>query len=572
MAWFGGFCGPLRPHRRPLSSHPLWPRAPGVWVSDSWPAHELCTARHGDRHLAVLGPSSASASDLETLVMSGVPDDVAWTWPGSYTVVQVEADRATIWTDLGCSWPIYTLRVEGGLMWGSSSQLLAELTGYRLDLDQVAARLMGLDVSEAAPERSWFADVTRAPPGHRLTLTDNGRVDLRRVWSPRPRPSDHAQRLRGELGAAVRVRADAACTPTTDFSGGFDSTALGLLAAEHLHPRRAITGITVHPAGVTSGGDIDYAREAGVHPGVRHEFMELTEEHAPYRMLDRLPPVDEPAPSTIAYAYFSGQLSWMSERFGCDCHLTGDGGDGLLLTPLVFLADLVDRRRLLRAWKDAAEWAHLRRVTVWSALRSARADPTPSKPTPSWVTRQARDRCLGFPRALNPYELDNRTQHAVVQTMTEVGRTARSDAQIAETFGIALHNPYTDSRVLDTYLSIPLEELPGPARYKPIMRAAMVDLFPAKLARRITKGDASSDHYQGLRRVLPQLREFMDGHLAGLGLIDPLKLHRAMTRAAAGLTDELYPIESAVASEAWLRAVQAAPGVGWTTTPRAATA
>lgn len=127
----------------------------------------------------------------------------------------------------------------------------------------------------------------------------------------------------------------------------------------------------MHPEGVTTGGDVSYARQAGQHPGIVHRLMPLGPRHAPYSNLDAVPATDEPAPSTIAYAYFSAQLQWMRAEFGSDCHMTGDGGDSLLCSPPIMLADLVAARRYWRALVETIGWARLRRLAVWPLLVDA---------------------------------------------------------------------------------------------------------------------------------------------------------------------------------------------------------
>jgi asparagine synthase (glutamine-hydrolysing) len=112
------------------------------------------------------------------------------------------------------------------------------------------------------------------------------------------------------------------------------------------------------------------------------------------------------------------------------------------------------------------------------------------------------------------------------EVMARVGRTARADVQLAEHHGVALHNPFVDSRVIDAYLFVPLDERPGPAEYKPIMRDALADLFPASLANRRTKGSFSADFYQGARANLSALHGLAAGRLADLGLVNPAVLHR----------------------------------------------
>ncbi|MGH3899254.1 MAG: asparagine synthase-related protein [Pseudonocardiaceae bacterium] len=133
---------------------------------------------------------------------------------------------------------------------------------------------------------------------------------------------------------------------------------------------------------------------------------------------------------------------WGTGRDGAHTRRAGrrDGGDGLLCTPPIFLADLLRHRRFGRAFAEAMAWARL-----------------------------------------------------------------RADAQLAEFHGIPLHNPFIDSRVIDVSLSVPLDQRPGPADYKPILRESVRDLLPTVLAARTTKGDATADRYHGLRANLDHL-------------------------------------------------------------------
>ncbi|NYH53094.1 asparagine synthase (glutamine-hydrolyzing) [Nocardiopsis arvandica] len=475
-------------------------------------------------------------------------------------MAQIEPGTVTIWTDLASAIPVYTRRTPEGVLWASSSRLLAGFDEKpSVNLDKVAARLVSPDTAEAGTD-SFFHGIERVPPGHRLRMTVRREPDTRVMWRPTPMADGHALRLRSALEDAVTVRVDHSAQPSTDFSGGFDSTALGLLAAERLAPEgRAIVGVTVHPEGVHHGGDLDYAREAAHHPRLDHRWMPVTDDHTPYGKLDLVPATDEPAPSTVSYAYFSGQLAWLTEEVGSDMHMTGDGGDALLLTPPYYLVELLKRGRIRRALGEAARWAHVRRMSILDAFRTANSRAEPD-PVPSWVN--AKQPVVG---GEDPFTLESPTLRALMRTMTQAGRTAHADVQIAEAFGIALHNPYFDSQVIDAYLSVPVDGLPGPARYKPIMAEAMRDLFPERLVRRTTKGDASSDHHHGLRKALPALLDFMDGYLAGEGLVDVAGLRGSMRRVAMGVGDELAQVESAVATEAWLRAVRSAPAIPWET-------
>lgn len=601
MLWFGGYSGQGITWRLPLNSQRIWPSITECWLNGEWPARQTRTIHTGKRAVAVIGPCGMADDELAQLAVYGVPDDVAWRWPGSYTVVQVTDNGTTVWTDAGGSWPTYTLRADGGVYWSSSSRALAGLNNASVDIEWLAAWLLVPGEPALLDDRSAFADVSTVPAGHRLFLPIRANPDAQPMFLPQPRHDDHAQRLRAELAAAVAVRTDTATSPTADLSGGYDSTALALLAAHQLQPDRTITGITVHPAGVIDEGDVRYARQAGQHPGITHRLMALGAEHLPYSRLDALPVTDEPAPSTIAYTRFAAQLRWMREHLGSDCHLTGDGGDSLLCSPPIMLADLIRARRYRRALAEAVAWARLRRVAVWPLLvaaartaRTTRADGLralarcwrtgrraatttdgvgwcASTPIPPWASVTARDCVADLADTLaarpdTPASSGCATRFTA-ETMAMVGRTARADAQLAEHHGVAVHNPFVDSRVIDAYLSVPLIERPGPATYKPILRDAMRDLFPPTLADRTTKGSFTSDYYRGLRANLSTLHGLTDGTLAELGLVNPSAMRETLTAASVGLPVAFATVEPVIAAEVWLRALDTAPRVLWKAIP-----
>lgn len=597
MIWFGGASSP-RILCRPLRAQPLWTDVSRCWTVGSWPERERQAVTDA-RHVAVLGPCGISRAELRGLAEGGVPDGIAYAYPGSYTVVEVTTEGTTMWTDLGGMWPIYILAIDNGHLWASSSRALAALTGHRLDRDRLAGWLAAPGVPVLVEGRSMFEGIAHVPAGHRLFLPAAGKGRLRRVWRPRSRHGAPARRLRDELAAAVAVRVDNATVPTSDLSGGCDSTALCALAAKRLQPDRSITAVTFRPDGLCHGGDLTYAREASRLPGIDHHRMPLNQAHDPYNALDTVPVTDEPAPSTVTYALLSAQLRWLHERCASDCHLTGDGGDGLLCTPPIFLADLLRHRRFGRAFTEAIAWARLRRRSALPILRAAfraartsrtvalsalvtslgtRGEPPSfhgdvswfsSSSAAGWTTAETRGRvrrlAAGAAQTVESWA-GAATPWVIAETMGQIGRTARADAQLAELHGIPLHNPFIDSRVIDVSLAVPLHQRPGPADYKPILRESVRDLLPTMLAARTTKGGATADRYHGLRANLGHLHELADGHLAALGLVHPDKLRDSLTRAAAGLSGGFAPIDPAVTAETWLRALCTATPVPWTTT------
>lgn len=536
--WFGGTTDPQM-RVRPAGAQPV-AELPSLWLSPEYPdPHMVIPYRDRGSGLIVIGMCGADAHQIQRAVAHGIPDDVAWRWAGSYIVAEVTPDGVTLWTDLGAT-PLYMRRTVHGLVWSSSARMLASLYGDpEISLAHMAARVAGDQL-----QGSCFEHVAPIAFGHRACLSGKN-VDQTPVWRPAATDGiDHGRRLRLALEGAVGVRIESAKHPTTDFSGGFDSTTLGLLAAARLAPEgRHITGVTLHPEGVFQGGDLDYARESAPNQGMHHLWMPIRREHLPYTDFDLVPATDEPVPSTVAHAHFSAQLVWLAEQ-GSDLHMTGDGGDGLLLTPPSHIAYLLRHGKPWSALGEAARWAQIRRTSIWEALRNARS------------TSEVR----------TPFDLDSTTHHAMLQGRMTTARTARADVEIAHGFGVRLHNPYFDAQLIHTYLSTPVRDLPGPTQYKPVLVDAMRDLFPPRLARRTTKGDSSSDHHAGLRAALPGLTDFIDGHLAHAGLVDPAEVRKTMHQVAAGVGD-LSLVQPVIETEAWMRAVHNASDLRWERCP-----
>lgn len=575
--WFGGWASHDDHRANPLpppTSDPVRTHDPRrLWLTGHWPEAELRSAHGPHRHVTVVGYCSATSDDLQHLAYAGVADSVVTAFAGAYTVVETRPDCTVIFTDPGHVQPVYWIPTPRGTVWASSSLALARLANAEPDLHWLVATLLAPDQPQLHTGRSGFAGVRLVPPGTRAVVTAD-RVVTRLVWDPPPSTGSFARgadQLHAVLDDAVRLRVAGRRRPTTDCSGGLDSTTLTLLAAGHLDESCTLHAVTVHPAATAAGGDMDYARLATVRqPAITHRLCPLEEAHLPYsRMLDLVPPTDEPAPTTVAVARAVAEFDLL-RRAGSDCHLTGDGGDTLLLGHPADLADLVQRRRWRHLWRDAIGWARLYRTSVWPRLldvsqtaRRRTARTTRSRPLlarghqalPSWVTPRAHDLLTEVVNDAEQLgELDAPSAWRVA-AMQVVGRTSRADAQIAEYYGVHVQNPFTDARVLEAVVEVPSWDRGSAYAYKPLLTAAMANLLPTPIANRITKGDFTVDHYLGLRRNLSSLHDLADGQLAALDLVDPERLRHQVDRAAAGLPVTFSEFEPVIATEVWLRTI-----------------
>lgn len=442
--WFGGYIGHPGDEGWPLppGAKMLWAGRFPVWCVGSWPDSEVRVVP-GRHQVAVIGPCAAADLTFATRDAHGL----AVAYAGSYTVIQATPEELRVFTDLGFAWPVYLAHYGSGTVWGSSARMLADLIGAQPDLAWLAAAL----VDPAAPVhgvRSPFEGITVAAPGSRLCLR-LGRspiitpaVSLERCSRP-----EAVTGLRRALSDGIAARVRAASHPSSDLSG-LDSGSMCMLATRHVRPPARVTAVTVHPIGREDGGDLDCARRA-IGPGipVDHWLLPLGPEHLPYIALEQIPATDEPAPSTVTWARLAAEFALLVD-LGSDCYLTGDGGDTLFHPGPGYLAGLARTGRWMRLAAHAQGWARLQKTSPWPLL--AQAIRSPARTAAPWVTNRAIE--LG---AHNPVRHHDLASQRTLLEIQAVGRTARADAQLAETFGIRLHNPCTDSAVIAAALSVP---------------------------------------------------------------------------------------------------------------------
>ncbi|RLL70212.1 asparagine synthetase B family protein [Streptomyces sp. Z26] len=598
---FGGFSTTREVCPRPENARYISVDS-AVWRIGRAPARRTA-AGPGQRRFVVLGECGATDFEWGRWSDTELPPDITWRWPGVYAIVEERPDRTVLYTDPAAALPVYATRWQGGWAWSTSARVLARLTEASIDVQRLACSVLAPSVPALAGARTFFTGIEQLAPGSRVELpADGGRLRVAVRWRPDPVAGEPHHRLRAALTESVALRVNGAPNLSCDLSGGLDSTSVAVLAAVSLPEPHRLNAITIHPDGDENGADLRYARlAAAVHSRrIHHHLLPLTAEHLPYTEITGVPPTGEPAPSTLAHARLARQLHWMRQRLGSQTHLTGDGGDSVLFQPPVHLADLVRHRKWRRAVHESLGWARLRHTSVLPLLhdavtvaRSSRhsgfqeltralADGGRSEncgnvswfallPLPDWATPTARrllldaaDEATSTADSLPGLDMSVRV---LIDEIREVARTAAADTELAAAYGTNLRNPFLDPLVIDSILRTSLEHRPTVHSYKPVLGHTMRHLLPDAVVRRTTKGSFNADHYAGMRANLPALMALADGHLSGLGLLEPARFRSHLRQAALGIPMPLATVEQALSAEAWLHAHHATPGPAWTTRP-----
>jgi len=477
----------------------------------------------------------------------------------AFAVWDAARRRLTLATDPFGEKPLYYIRLGRRLAFASDIRALLRDPALQAAADESALAGYLAYGEMPALRASFFSGVERLPGAHVLRLAD-GAVEVERYWWPSPvePPANQAEAaagLRELLLDSVRLRLRSDVPVGTSLSGGIDSSATVMLAAQLAveHSRHAFTARFPN----FERDEWVYADEVSRAAGVAcHHVVEPTAGD----LLSDLPRLvrdhEEPVRSSSVYAQWS--VNRIAREAGVTVLLDGQGADELLggyrhlwgpairSYPWRAAAGALVRDASLVApaayslWYDAMPGAAARGyrrlvkspyvgAAALSVAGAPPADPVDGAGTP--LTRALlRDAFVGTLPALLRYADRSSMAH---------GREVRL--------------PFLDRRVAEYALSLPPEQVYRPGHPKWILRAAMRGVVPSSvLARRDKIGfETPQKHWFHEPSFLERFRDV---------LLDPaartrhlLHLRAIEGDLAAGRWRNLDAIWRALNAELWLR-------------------
>jgi asparagine synthase (glutamine-hydrolysing) len=146
-----------------------------------------------------------------------------------------------------------------------------------------------------------------------------------------------------------------------------------------------------------------------------------------------------------------------------------------------------------------------------------------------------------------------RGQHAWIEAMRASGRQARQLELASGATGLPILAPFCDDRVAVACLAVRPDETRSPWDYKPLLKAALRDLVPARSLSRTTKDHATREWYRGLRAHRDAVAGLAEGSLlADRGLVAADAV-RAALASPETLRTPTVALEQTVWLECWLR-------------------
>ncbi|MBW4570939.1 MAG: albusnodin/ikarugamycin family macrolactam cyclase [Tolypothrix carrinoi HA7290-LM1] len=607
--WFCGFSSvidsSLATLPQPLDGKMLWEGANSFWVCGNWAKQQIITLFEGPVKLGIVGTCLEPYESLVELFQNAVKKhdyNRLMRLPGSYNlIVQNEADTY-VFVDVAGLRPVFYTEYNSCVVYSSLGVSLQQLIKAEVDPCWLANYLVGLTAPNLVQNRSPFCNIQAVPPGHYLQISLD-KATCKRYWHG-PQEycsfSEAAEQLREQLLTAVEGRVRLYGNVTSDLSGGFDSTSLALIAAKDLAKQgQKLHTITLKTVSATESEDVKWAQHAAsLYPNIAPVMIENHELPGEYSNLESIPLTD--APELVLTCI--GQISKLMEIIRLkesQLHMSGNGGDAVLLAPPSYLADLLRRAQIGTFVQQSYGWSRISHSSVVDLMSSAVELSLTSyhqwllqqykklvagqlssqqlmnqfmgwdfpPDVSSWYTKKSVDLVVAdlqtWATVATPFA-DSPGQHESIAVIQLNGIGARVQQQIAETYDVNLEFPYFDSLVIDACLCARPEERTNPFKYKPLLSKALHRDLPQSIFTRTTKGNYTTDEFIGFRQNLAVINElFQTSLLADMDLIDIREFHAAMKQFSMGIAAISPNFSKTLAIELWLRRVVDASNSFW---------
>jgi asparagine synthase (glutamine-hydrolysing) len=539
--------------------------------------------------VVLIGHCLATPEEFEAAARHALEDSSVGrlqTLPGDYSVVVKQGDRCTVEVSPSGQFPVYWL--------STADRPRFSTDGRRLGSDPnplfLAASIVGCP--ELTLGDSALQGVSRAR-SNQLVSIERGKVTSATLPNTALDPSktleEGAEDFRLALEEAVERRIKTGETVTSDCSGGFDSTILTLLAAGTVDA--GIDSFVQYNLGMASG-DLLFARQVVAdNPRIRLHELPQGKALLPFSELDQATLMDEPDLWTVVGARMRARLAAIS-AYDSALHITGEGGDALLEPSRRYMIDLA-RTGNWEALKQASvrygrinhrDPAELQAGAIHHAERTLsddltdlgqylRAEPKEiSSDRLAWIRppneslaflrpsiRQLlADRAIQSARAIKIPADMSIADYTTFDELRESGKIQRHLRLAAQPFGIDVHAPYLDRRVIASSMQVAADRRAGGDSLKKLLKTtAFRDILPDVLKGRNTKATLESTMFRGLRIAKQAIRGLLedDCRLANMGIIEPRVAMDKLDQLDKGKGSSSI-IERIIAAEIWVRKLE----------------
>ena len=435
--------------------------------------------------------------------------------------------------------------------------------------------------------RTFVQGISRLEAGHYL-FAEKGGVEQVRYWNPGQldemrglRKEEYTEGFRELLGRAVARRLTVACPVGVQLSGGLDSSAIVITAAELARQSTANFPAIVTVSEAYPGLSCDesvYVEAVAKEVSFQAELIDCSDIGATGDLgsLQRI----EDAPEADMAAERSRRVSEVLSSFGAPILLTGLGGDEVTWEP-DWTPDLLRTARLgsflkhcrLLSSQDSdltlsgSVTRAIRSVLPESAKRAVRGLRRPRiGEVPPWIKPEiaalvARNRIEERPTTAGFGSFGQEQIYSWLTSSTFLWGLERAEIRFAH-FGKELRHPFLDRELVEFVLRIPWQQrLSPPGTLKPLLRRAMGHRLPIEVRDRNRRAVFDSFFRQLIVCWVPTLMEVVESTETWRSerYTDREKLLTALSslQLTEGATArETMQVWAAVNVELWLRQLE----------------
>jgi asparagine synthase (glutamine-hydrolysing) len=476
--------------------------------------------------------------------------------------------------------PFYYHRSASLFAFGSEIRALLALDAVprRLNESRLADFLVE-ELDREDEESTFYQDVQRLPAGHSLTVSP-GRFHLRDYWQLKAPPllklgslREYGEAFREVFVDAVRCRLRSTHPVGSTLSGGIDSSSVvctirELLATELREPLHTISLVD---ADESKCGETPYIREVLRGGGLTPHIVR-SDQVTP--MTQQMADSDEPFE---IFTYFTNWFGFDAARkVGVRVLLDGISGDHTI-PPYPYLATLLRsgqwntlRRELSFGTREMGEsrLSILRThalapmlpgwFEIWRRLPGRKPRPYPeSCIDPDFAHRmRIPERFESKRQKLWAASRDIGTLHSWSFTCGILPFFFEHSGRLAATLGIEARHPFSDRRVIEFFLSLPLRMKTYTPMPKGVLREGMRGVLPEMVRERTLLADPGGAFITSLLQqdpVLSRPEHFTQALGAAKGYVNLDAIRADRDRVDCGFPDAGNSVWQALNLASWLR-------------------
>jgi asparagine synthase (glutamine-hydrolysing) len=374
--------------------------------------------------------------------------------------------------------------------------------------ERAIAHYFAVQVTEDG--QTFFDDIYELLPAHAIKFNANGQ-HTRRYWQPdlerRIRyktDAEYAEHFRSLLEETVRNQLRSITPVGILMSGGLDSTSVASLAARMIAPRQ-LTAISYVFDEFPDCDERAYINTVKEKYNLRS--IQIPSDHAlPYAdMQSYVPNPNEPNENLYRQIHETAFTRACAE--GLRVVLHGGFGDNLYIAGRYWLADLLLDGQFATAWRELCAYIQTygvkRVIEARHPQRIARrlVDTIPGgkyvyrkSPKPQWLTQHAQEL---LPPVRRPHPTLER--HAAMLGLLPASANSHFFFKASQ-YGVELRTPFRDRRLVEFALGLPAYQIYHHGFNKYILRSALKDILPDKIAVQIKHVSLLPFLSQGLKQ------------------------------------------------------------------------